>query len=181
VWAQLQASAARPTAFSHQLVPDLGTLWAETEVSAPVAWYSKATSRRPHRQRFVDRSPQAASGRIGLGATGRTGGLGWLVGSAANRSGVSERRLSCDWGGFGGDAANAGGDAEGEGGGDEGGEYGPPPGVCEAMAVLAVVVEGPSTMTRAATPMVDPIQRLICRMALPVEVGGEPGRWCRRR
>jgi hypothetical protein len=27
----------RPTAFFHQLVPDLGALWAETEVSAPVA------------------------------------------------------------------------------------------------------------------------------------------------
>jgi class 3 adenylate cyclase len=31
------ARSSNPTAFSHQLVPDLGTLWAETEVSAPVA------------------------------------------------------------------------------------------------------------------------------------------------
>ena len=30
-----------PTAFSHQLIPDLGTLWAETEVSAPVAGIPK--------------------------------------------------------------------------------------------------------------------------------------------
>jgi hypothetical protein len=31
------ARSINPTAFFHQLVPDLGTLWAETEVSAPVA------------------------------------------------------------------------------------------------------------------------------------------------
>ena len=31
------ARSVNPTALSHQLVPDLGTLWAETEVSAPVA------------------------------------------------------------------------------------------------------------------------------------------------
>ena len=30
------ARSINPTEFSHQLVPDLGTLWAETEVSAPV-------------------------------------------------------------------------------------------------------------------------------------------------
>jgi hypothetical protein len=31
------ARSIDPTAFSHHLVPDRGTLWAETEVSAPVA------------------------------------------------------------------------------------------------------------------------------------------------
>jgi hypothetical protein len=31
------ARSLNPIAFSHLLVPDLGTLWAETEVSAPVA------------------------------------------------------------------------------------------------------------------------------------------------
>ena len=35
------ARSINPTAFSHQLVPNLGTLWAETEVSAPVAGISK--------------------------------------------------------------------------------------------------------------------------------------------
>ena len=34
---QQASPSVNPTAFSHQLVPDLGTLWAETEVSAPVA------------------------------------------------------------------------------------------------------------------------------------------------
>ena len=55
------ARSINPTAFSHQLVPDLGTLWAETEGVCARCWYPKATSRRPHRQRFVDRSAQASS------------------------------------------------------------------------------------------------------------------------
>ena len=55
------ARSINPTAFSHQLVPNLGTLWAENRGVCARCWYLKATSRRPHRQRFVDRSAQAAS------------------------------------------------------------------------------------------------------------------------
>jgi hypothetical protein len=43
------ARSINPTAFSHQLVPDLGTLWAETEVSSPVAG-----TPRLHRASHID-------------------------------------------------------------------------------------------------------------------------------
>jgi hypothetical protein len=49
-----------PTEFPHLLVPDLGTLWAETGGISARCWYPKATPCRPHRQHFVDGGPQAA-------------------------------------------------------------------------------------------------------------------------
>ena len=53
------------TAFSHQLVPDLGTLWAETEVSAPVPGIPKLHLAR-HIDNILSIAPRQAASRLGI-------------------------------------------------------------------------------------------------------------------